>query len=580
MVNYKKEFCEKRKKKGSIVMKDLKNLKIRKKLFLSFGMTVGMFLATVVIFTAGLFFVANRLKAFNENAYAFSQSTLDARMSVQGSVKCVAITLLTSDPASIERFTKDAAMYLERLGNDIDQMEKLYQGKDNLVKDTKAAYDLVLKYYEDVKAHQAAGDKEAALNSYMLDFGPTMTTIQNNSASLDEIAVQSADSLYSVATRVAMVILLVALAVSAAAIGVTLFYAKKLLQNLTNPVDELEKVAKEMAAGNLKCDIVYESEDELGNLADSMRSFCANVNNIIADIGYVLTELSEGNFQATSTCREAYIGDYAPILAAMRAIKHNLNNTLTLINQSAEQVAAGSSQLSENAQMLAEGATEQAGAVEELTASIMDVNVMSAQNAEGAENAYKTAYEASIEAEKSQQNLTDLTNAMENINKTSIEIQNIIGSIEDIASQTNLLALNASIEAARAGDAGRGFAVVADQIGILAADSARSAVNTRELIVKSIEDIKQGNQITEKTVAALQEILQKMKEFAEIAKEVSNTSKQQADMLKQVEQGIEQISMVVQTNSASAEETSATSEELSAQSENLKAQVSKFKLER
>ena len=286
-----------------------------------------------------------------------------------------------------------------------------------------------------------------------------------------------------------------------------------------------------MAAGNLNSDITYQSEDELGSLANSMRSFCTNVNEIIEDIGYVLAELSEGNFQVISKCRHQYIGDYAPILSAMRAIKHNLNDTLTLINQSADQVASGSNQLAENAQMLAEGVTEQASAVEELTASIMDVNGMSAQNASGAENAYKTAYEASIEA-------------------------------------------------ARAGDVGRGFAVVADQIGILAADSARSAVNTRELIVKSIEDIKHGNQITEKTVAALQEILQKMKEFAEIAKEVSTTSKQQADMLKQVEEGIEQISMVVQTNSASAEETSATSQELTIQSENLKAQVGRFNAER
>ena len=512
-------------------MKDLKNLKIRKKLFLSFGMTVGMFLITVVIFTAGLFFVASRLKEFSEYAYAFSQSALDARMSVQGSVKSVAITMLTDDKASIERFTNDAATYLERLGDDIEKMEQLYQGKDNLIKETKAAYETALDYYEDVEVHQKAGDKAAAMNAYMVDFGPTMTIIQNNAGLLDEIAAKSADELYTAATRIAMIIFLVSLAVSVTAIGVTLYYARKLLQNLTNPVDELEHVAKEMAAGNLNSDITYQSEDELGSLANSMRSFCTNVNEIIEDIGYVLAELSEGNFQVISKCRHQYIGDYAPILSAMRAIKHNLNDTLTLINQSADQVASGSNQLAENAQMLAEGVTEQASAVEELTASIMDVNGMSAQNASGAENAYKTAYEASIEA-------------------------------------------------ARAGDVGRGFAVVADQIGILAADSARSAVNTRELIVKSIEDIKHGNQITEKTVAALQEILQKMKEFAEIAKEVSTTSKQQADMLKQVEEGIEQISMVVQTNSASAEETSATSQELTIQSENLKAQVGRFNAER
>ena len=162
--------------------------------------------------------------------------------------------------------------------------------------------------------------------------------------------------------------------------------------------------------------------------------------------------------------------------------------------------------------------------------------------------------------------------------RTSQEIQNIIGSIEEIASQTNLLSLNASIEAARAGEAGKGFAVVADQIGKLAGDSAQAAVNTRDLIEKSLQEIENGNQITEKTVAALNKILESMNDFANAAKGASESSTEQADMLKQIEQGIEQISSVVQSNSAAAEETSATSQELSAQSEGLKNLVGRFKL--
>ena len=158
---------------------------------------------------------------------------------------------------------------------------------------------------------------------------------------------------------------------------------------------------------------------------------------------------------------------------------------------------------------------------------------------------------------------------MERISSTSQEIQNIIGSIEEIASQTNLLSLNASIEAARAGEAGKGFAVVADQIGKLAGDSAQAAVNTRDLIEKSLQEIENGNQITEKTVAALNKILESMNDFANAAKGASESS---------TEQGIEQISSVVQSNSAAAEETSATSQELSAQSEGLKNLVGRFKL--
>ena len=179
---------------------------------------------------------------------------------------------------------------------------------------------------------------------------------------------------------------------------------------------------------------------------------------------------------------------------------------------------------------------------------------------------------------KHEEELNSLTEAMDMINQTSIEIEKIIGSIEKIASQTNLLALNASIEAARAGEAGRGFAVVADQIGQLAADSARSAVSTRALIVKSMEEISHGTQITEKTVTAIHSIISSMKEFAESTRMASEASQNQAAMFKQIEMGIEQISKVVENNSAAAQETSATSQELSAQAEGLKEETDRFQL--
>lgn len=174
--------------------------------------------------------------------------------------------------------------------------------------------------------------------------------------------------------------------------------------------------------------------------------------------------------------------------------------------------------------------------------------------------------------------MNHLTDAMEKINNTSMEIQNIIGAIEDIAAQTNLLSLNASIEAARAGEAGKGFAVVADQIGKLAAESAQSAVNTRQLIAKSLEEVANGNQITEKTVSVLENIVENMVHFADAAKGASDASNMQADLMSQIKGGVEQISLVIQNNSAAAEETSATSEELAAQSESLKSIVAKFQL--
>jgi methyl-accepting chemotaxis protein len=165
--------------------------------------------------------------------------------------------------------------------------------------------------------------------------------------------------------------------------------------------------------------------------------------------------------------------------------------------------------------------------------------------------------------------------------EASMEIHKIMELTKDIISisdKTRMLALNANIEAARAGEQGKGFAVVADQIGKLATDSAQSAVTTRELISKSLDEIKVGNKIVENTMEAISTVLEDMQSFADMASAAAASSREQADLLKQIEGGIDQISSVVQSNSASAEQTSAVSEELSSQALGLENMVERFVL--
>ena len=174
--------------------------------------------------------------------------------------------------------------------------------------------------------------------------------------------------------------------------------------------------------------------------------------------------------------------------------------------------------------------------------------------------------------------MQELQEEMARIKEISNEVEAIIGTIEEIASQTSLLSLNASIEAARAGEAGRGFAVVADQIGKLATDSAQAAVNTKELISKTIEEIDKGNKITVDAVEGFQRIIEELQKFATISQQNSEVSMTQAQALEQVEEGIEQISEVTQANAASSEECSAISEELAARATELDSLVKKFVL--
>lgn len=375
----------------------------------------------------------------------------------------------------------------------------------------------------------------------------------------------------------------VSIVVTMIIIIVTLIVSSKITRDLAKDIGEPLLLCSEqfekLAEGNLHTPMLEaDGEDEIGHLMKAAVTLKTDLTDVIEDIKYVLAEFSQGNFAVESRNEGYYKGDYRAIIEAMRDLRNIMSETIYHIEESAEQVSAGSVQLAQSSQTLADIANEQAGQVDMLTAIINDVNEMSEKNAVEAEAAYHRVREAERAADHSQENLRDLTDAMDVIRETSMKIQDIITSIEDIASQTNLLSLNASIEAARAGEAGRGFVVVADQIGKLAANSARSAVDTKELINKSMEDIRAGSQITERTVEAIKKVLDSMSEFGEVAKGTSETSRQQADMLVQIHEGVEQISVSVGNNSASAEETSATSEELSVQADVLKQQVRKFKL--
>ena len=369
-----------------------------------------------------------------------------------------------------------------------------------------------------------------------------------------------------------LVVIIVVLLLVAAAVG--MIFARYTALDIAKPLEKVQKAAKKLAKGELDIEVNLLDKNEFCEMAEDFNQAVTKLNEYIECISWGLQEIGGGDF--TVKPNVDFRGNFVGIRDAIANIEVGLSFTMHQIDDGAEQVAMGAQQLAESAQTLAEGATSQAGAVEELTATIENVADSAESSAKKADDAYKNAQKFANVAEQSNQEMKLLTEAMERITATSREIESIIGEIEDIASQTNLLSLNASIEAARAGEAGRGFAVVADQIGKLAADSAQSAVNTKNLIIKSLQEINNGNEITARTTSALGEVIEGIKFLADASQETSDLSREQAETMAQVQLGVEQIAEVVQNNSASAQETSATSQELNAQSENLKALVDQF----
>ena len=350
---------------------------------------------------------------------------------------------------------------------------------------------------------------------------------------------------------------------------------------------EVEKILvnlEKLANGELDCDIVVENGDEdtqqlqalYEKIADYLRTGVGAIQGYINEISAVLSEVAGGNLQVEITSE--YKGDFAALKESLNDIVRSLGDTLSEINTAALQVAMGARQVSDGNQAVSQGATEQASAIEELTATITQIEAQTKNNAGNADKAKTLSAHVRDNAAEGNEQMQAMKKAMEDINESSGSISKIIKVIDDIAFQTNILALNAAVEAARAGIHGKGFAVVAEEVRNLAARSADAAKETTELIEGSIKKAEAGTLITNKTADALGNIVSSVQETVALVEGIASASKEQAIGISQVNNGIEQLLAVVQNNSATAEEGAAASEEMSSQAELLKEMVERFKL--
>lgn len=545
----------------------------------SFNLMSAAIFVVVLIAIGGLVVTINQFSVFYA-AHNVSNVALENTHHIEVVARSMIAAASVNDEAKTREYLDEAVDTLAEMQEAVAYMREHFTGDDTPIDTYETVMNGGIATRKQIVELAENNKKTEASALYFNEYSAILVSARNALEELSESANDIAESAYERAEFVSLVAAVFLLVVSLIILFAVRIGSSRLVVAIKEPIQELEEAMHELASGNLDFEIAYKSENELGMLADSFRTTCNFLRIVIKDANRLLGLMADGNFDISTEYEDMYVGEFVNLVSSMRTLNRTLNGVLVDIDAVSEQVAVGSEQMASSAQSIAEGASQQAGAVEELQATITNVLGNTKRAAQLAETSYNEARGYADDAQMAEKEMKQMVEAMNEISELSNKIGSIIGNIEDIASQTNLLSLNASIEAARAGEAGRGFAVVAQQIGSLADDSAQYAVDTRELIEHSMEKINMGNEIADKVAQSLKKVVDGMSKIAELSEGSKESSMEQEKEMEQIETGIVHISGIVQTNSVASEQSSAASQELSAHAVQLKNMISRFRFRR
>lgn len=565
-------------------MRKFRDIKIGTKIVLSFIAVIILVIVMVLVTQMGLNSIRNDMQSFYEDEFQIVNISQTVKTDLQTFAKTTARMALASETkdnitaaevaASLETATANANDALTQLDADIKTLSALPLQSQDELSNISSLHDEFTSEMKQLTALYAAGSKDQALsliNGDLTQNGKEMNDALNTIIERAQTRAQNKhDSIMSMVSRQRTI----GLILTACVLVIAAFLCMILTRSITKPLTEMENAAKELADGNLSQKIEYRSRDELGQLAESLRTTIAALQRYIHEIDDAMAAIGNGKLNYSSDAE--FRGDFISIRNSLAKISRNLTDTMVQINSSADQVVRGAEQIAGSGQALSQATIEQASSVEELSATINDVSDRVRDNADNAVTTSRLAESVGVDIRETSQQVLDMSRSMDRMRDMSREITGIIKEIEDIAFQTNILALNAAVEAARAGEAGKGFSVVANEIRRLSEKTTEASHSTSDLIGKTVDMMIQGADMAAVTSEKLGKTAKSAQDAADRIQAISRASNEQATAVVQLRESIEQISGVVQENSATAEESAASSEELTGQMQMLKKLVSSF----